>query len=67
MSTQDTTTRDWWEQPTREEFMAAHQAQMDRLLLAGQTNPIARAVDAMVTAQWARGFSRPRPLSGVAQ
>ena len=51
-------TRSWWEQPTREAFMAAHAHNLDRILLSGQTNPIARQVDAMLTAQWAQGFPK---------
>lgn len=56
----------WWVQPTRETFQSAHAAQLPRLLVEGQTSAIARAVDAMVTAQWMTKFSKPRPLSGVA-
>lgn len=51
-------TRDWWEQPTRDAFMAAHANELERILVAGQTNPVARAVDAMITAQWAQGFPK---------
>jgi hypothetical protein len=56
----------WWAQPTREAFAAAHAEQLPRILVEGQNNTVARAVDAMVTAKWNTKFSKPRPLSGVA-
>jgi len=65
MQTQNT--RDWWEQSTREAFQAAHARELERILIDGQTKTAARVVDAMVTAQWAQGFHKPRPLSGIAR
>lgn len=62
-----TTTTTWWVQPDDDAFVAAYRRERDRIIAESATKREARFVDAMITAQWALGFARPRPMSGVAR